>query len=378
MRIKGNIPGAGFVEIEVDRGRISSIQKLGAENPKASFVAPGFIDIQLNGFAGIDFSRLDLEPEEVVKVLPAVWKTGVTSFCPTVITNSHEILVRNLRVLEAARRMDVRFARSTPCYHLEGPYLSPGSARGAHDISFMRAPSWDELTSLQEAAGNNIGIITLAPELPGAFDFIRRATNKGITIAIGHTDATPEEIHRAAECGAKLSTHLGNGSPQLIDRHRAPFWAQLADDRLYASVICDTFHLPRELVQVIRRVKGIRRCILVTDAFFVAGLPPGRYRLPHTEIELLTSGQVVTMDRRCMAGSSIGLNRALHVFMEFGAGSLEDAVRAATRNAAGLLQRKGITTHICKEQPANLVLFRLGVRELKVEGVILEGELVYG
>jgi N-acetylglucosamine-6-phosphate deacetylase len=164
----------------------------------------------------------------------------------------------------------------------------------------------------------------------------------------------------------------------MIDRHRAPFWAQLADDRLHASIICDAFHLTPELVQVIRRVKGIKRCILVTDAGWVAGLRPGVYHLPHTHIELLPSGQVVTLDRRCLAGSSIGLNRALHVFMEFGGGSLAEAVRAATRNPADLLPRNGICKHISKGQPANLVLFRSGAGELTVEGVILGGELVHG
>ena len=120
-----------------------------------------------------------------------------------------------------------------------------------------------------------------------------------------------------------------------------------------------------------------RALCLVTDASFVAGPSPGVYHLPHTDIELLPSGQVVTLDRRCLAGSAIGLNRAVHAFMEFGGGSLADAVRAATKNAADLLPRRGVCSYIRKRQPANLVLFKLGTRELRVQSVILGGELVY-
>jgi len=126
MRVKGNVPGKGLAEIEFDCDRIASLRLLGA----VPFVALGLIDIG---------------------------------------------------VLETARRMDPRFARSAPYYHLEGPYLSHGLARGVHDVSFMRAPRLDELASLQKAAGNSIGIVTLAPELPGAFDFISEATRRGIT-----------------------------------------------------------------------------------------------------------------------------------------------------------------------------------------------------
>jgi N-acetylglucosamine-6-phosphate deacetylase len=377
MRITVNVPGSGLTEVELAGKQIGSIRAVDAEDHEAPFISPGFIDIQMNGFMGLNFSGPDMEPEEIVEILPSVWKTGVTTFCPTLMTGPHESLVRSLRALEKARQIDPRFARSAPCYHLEGPYLSPGPARGAHDITFMRPPSWDELLVLQEAAGNRIGMITVAPELPGAFDFIRKATESGITIALGHTDATPEEIHRAAECGAKLSTHLGNGSPQQMDRHHAPFWAQLADDRLCASIICDTFHLPQELVQIIGRVKGTERCILVTDASFVAGLSPGVYRSPNAEVELLSSGQVVTIDRRCMAGSAIGLNRAMHVFMEFGAGSMADAVAAATKNPARLLPSNGITGHLREGELANLVVFRRGARELDVERVFLGGEEIY-
>ena len=277
MRIEGNTCGGDLVRIEIHNDRISSVETLGPADPSELFLSPGFIDIQINGFAGVDFSSPVLTPEAAISVLPSLWRSGVTTFCPTLITNTHEQLLANFRILEQARQRDVRFAQAVPCYHLEGPYISPGPSHGAHDPKHMRAPDWGEFTALQAAAGGHIGIVTLAPELPGAIDFIHQARAAGIIVAISHTDGSLDDVHRAAEAGATLATHLGNGGPVFIDRHRAPFWAQLSDDRLSASIICDGFHLPPEVVQILVRVKGISRTILVTDAIHVAGRPPGPY-----------------------------------------------------------------------------------------------------
>jgi N-acetylglucosamine-6-phosphate deacetylase len=377
MEVKANIAGQGLAQIEVRHGRISSVRLAGPADPERLFVSPGFVDIQVNGFAGVDFSDPELDPERAISILPAIWKTGVTTFCPTLITNSSEQLERNFRVLEKARRLDARFAGSAPCYHLEGPYLSPGGAHGAHDPALMRSPDWNEFSRWQAAAGGNIAIVTLAPELPGACDFIRRACAAGVVVALGHTDGAPEHIHKAIEAGAVLSTHLGNGCPQYMHRHQTPIWAQMPSDRLQASLICDGFHLPPDLVRVIYGSKGIGRCILVTDAVHVATLPPGRYSLVGQEIELLPSGQVVTSDRQTMAGSALSMNRAVTVFENFAGVSLGDALQAATANPGRLLRREGICTDLAPAQPANLVTFRAEASALRMETVLLRGEPVY-
>ena len=340
--VEGNIPGRGYARVELEQGRIRGVTVGGPEQPGRPILSPGLVDIQLNGFAGIDFSNPELEVEEALSILPHLWKTGVTSFCPTLVTNSQERLVRNFGVLEEARRADERFARAVPCYHLEGPYISPGPSHGAHDPALTRPPNWDEFSRLQEAAGGNIGIVTLAPEIAGAMGFISRASRAGVVVALSHTDGTPEHIHLAVEAGAKLSTHLGNGCPQMIDRHGNPLWAQLALDQLSASLICDTFHLPPDVVKVIARVKGIERCLLVTDATHVATLPPGHYSLVGVNVELLPSGKVIRADGGCLAGSAVSMNRAVCVFMQFSGASLADALRAATYTPARLLGRPGI------------------------------------
>jgi N-acetylglucosamine-6-phosphate deacetylase len=375
--IDGNIPGMGYARVEIRDTNIASVHLLDSLKPSAIFISPGFIDIQINGFAGIDFSSSTLTPKELVKILPRLWETGVTSFCPTLITNSHDRLLRSLGVLEKARSLDSNFESAVPCYHLEGPYISPLGSRGAHDPDLMRLPDWDEFSKLQMAAGGRIGIITIAPEVSGALQFIRKAKEAGVLVAIGHTDATPEQIHAAVDAGATLSTHWGNGCPQYIPRHANPLWAQLAIDSLTLSLICDGFHLPPDVVKVAAQVKGIKKVILITDAVYVANMPAGRYALVTTEIELLPSGQVVTVDGRCLGGSALSMSRAIKVFMDFAQLSLRAALEAATTNPAELIQRDGICSRIAEGQPANLVCFRLEQHGLTIETVISKGKLVY-
>ncbi len=374
-RIEANIPGKGFARISLAGGKIGRVTVLGPEKQGAVSCAPGLIDIQLNGFAGVNFSDPGLTPEQLISLMPAIWKTGVTTFCPTLITNSFEGLARNFEVFEKARHADERLARTIPCYHLEGPYISK-QAKGTHNPDFLRDPDWSEFLKWQEAAGGRIGILTLAPELPGALEMIRKARQAGVVVAIGHTDASVEQVHAAAEAGAQMNTHLGNGNPQMIHRHRAPFWAQLDDDRLHAGMICDTFHLPPEVVRIIYRVKGLDRSILVTDAVHVAGLPPGPYTLVGVKIELLPSGQVVMADRTSLAGSALTMNRGVSVFMKFTGVSLQQAIQAATANPARFLPRGTVCPSVAAGAPANLLCFRPEPDALRVESVYLHGERV--
>ena len=378
MQLEVNIPERGLAHVDIDGARITAVEMLDGVGDGTPLASPGFVDLQVNGFAGIDFSDGCLEPEAAISVLPHLWRTGVTTFCPTLVTNSYERLDRNFRVLERARQIDVRLAQVVPCYHLEGPYISPNNgARGAHDVRQVRPPSWDEFCKLQEAAGGRIGILTLAPEHPGALEFIRRVSGTGVLVAIGHTDAAPDEIHRAVDAGARLSTHFGNGCPALMHRHLSPLWAQLALDELCVSLICDGFHLPTDLLTVVLRLKGIDRCVLITDAVRAAGMPPGQFTLGDVAIELLPSGQVVTLDHSMMAGSALTMNRAVPVFMRLAGASLEEALQAATANPARLLGKALACSHVQAGQPANLVLFQPDNDCLRVNRVFLQGEEVY-
>ncbi len=376
MRVRGNLPNDSAAVCVVTEGdRISRVETLGAVNPDLPYLSPGFIDLQCNGFAGVDFCAPDLAPEQLQSVLPAIWRTGVTAFCPTLITMSQKALIRNLSVMEEARRRFPDFARTAPCYHLEGPYFSPSNAGGVHSPERMRPPSVREFEESQEAAGGHIGLVTLGPEAPGALDFIRYLSQSGVVVALSHTEASPELIHQAAEAGASLSTHLGNGCPQLLDRHRAPFWAQLSDDRLAASLICDSFHLATDMLRVIRRVKGTGRCILISDSSIVAGLPPGRYRFLNTDVELLPGGKVIRADGGSLACASVGLDRGVMVYCRQSSASLAEALATVTTNPARLLTRLKLSGEFRPFEPANVITYRAVAQSLQVENVIVGGEV---
>lgn len=326
---------------------------------------------------GVDFCSSELTPDALASALPFFWAKGVTSFCPTLITNSLEQLRRNFAVLEEARRAFPHFGRSAPCYHLEGPYLSSGASRGAHDPKFMRAPDLKEFDDLQSAAGGRIRILTLAPELPKALDLIEAVASTGVRVGISHTDGGPEDIWNAVQAGAKLSTHVGNGCPEIIDRHRAPLWAQLAADELYASIICDRFHLPSEVVKVIYRTKGPDKCILITDAIHLCTMPIGDYTLVTTEVELFADGKVIRKGGGSLAGSTLTMDRAVANFMELAEVPLERALQAAVRNPASLLGLSEVSDGVTAGNLANLVLFRFHSGQFRVESCIVHGEQVY-
>lgn len=375
--IQANVPGLGFCDLLVDAESIAGVEVLGPIREATSYVWRGFVDLQVNGFAGVDFADEQLSPDGLISVLPKLFSTGVTGFLPTLITNEVSKLRRQLGVFEKACQQSSMMGRATLGYHLEGPWLSPGPSHGAHDPQQMRLPECSDLRALMDAASGRVRMITIAPELPGVLDFIRCAREAGIIVAIGHTDGTAADIYRAAEAGATLSTHLGNGCPQLLDRHRAPFWAQLADDRLQASLICDTFHVTPELVKIVARVKGASRCVLVTDAMQAAMMPPGTYRIANTVAELLPSGQVVRADRTSMAGSALTMDRAVTNFQKAVGCSLLEALNSATKNPLTALGCPGTSQGITAGQPADLVLFDLNDSAICVRETLLGGERVW-
>lgn len=375
--LHANVPAAGWCEIRIDSHTIVSCKSTGPVRDDELYCWRGFVDLQVNGFAGIDFGADSPDAERFAAVLEPLFSTGVTSFYPTLVTNDLETQIAQLQALEQARTRFPLFARAVPGYHLEGPWLSPRLSYGAHDPSRMRSPDWNYFEQLQTAASSRIRLVTIAPELPGAFEFIQHARSQGMTIAIGHTDGTGEDVYRAIEAGASLSTHLGNGCPQALDRHKAPFWAQLADDRLKACIICDNFHVIPEVIKIITRVKGLACCCLVTDAMQAAMMPPGPYRIANTMAELLPSGQVVRADRQSMAGSALTMDRAVINFRRATDCSLNEALCAASTNSLDALGCGQRSEGIASGQRADLILFEMRHDCLRVRETILGGQCVW-
>jgi N-acetylglucosamine-6-phosphate deacetylase len=369
------------VSIEIKEGKIISIQPIArlSDESHPYYVAPGLIDNQVNGFAGVSFCFAggELTKEGILKATKALWTKGVTSYLPTLTTNSKEVLLRNFALL-AGTKNEAALHGSIVGYHLEGPYISPEDGyRGAHPLRYVRKPDWNEFMQLYEASGGKILTVTIAPELEGAMEFIRNCTAKGIVVAIGHHNGTKSIIDEAVHNGAKIATHLGNGCANMINRHNNPLWPQLASDELMASIICDGFHLRDEEISVFYKVKGPQKTIITSDVTSFATLPPGEYKNEEGEtIELTKEGMLRLPSQNVLYGSASPISRGVARIIKVTGCSPGEAIQMASTNPArlyGLTDRGSIEPG----KRADLILFEIGESELLIKKTYVEGKLVY-
>jgi N-acetylglucosamine-6-phosphate deacetylase len=262
----------------------------------------GFVDLQVNGYGGVNFSDPALTAEQVSAAADQLARRGTLAFCPTVITAPLEVyravlpLLGSLAAGSGGRLLGI---------HLEGPFISSeDGAVGAHPRQHVLPPSPALFEELFALSGGQIRLLTLAPELPGAPELIRAAAALGVVVSIGHTLATAREIHAAVEAGARLSTHLGNGCPNLLHRHHNPIWPQLASRDLTAMLITDGHHLPPDLIAAILAAKGPERAVVTSDSAPAAGCPPGEYAFFGTRALLEPSGRLRNLQADTLAGSS--------------------------------------------------------------------------
>jgi len=359
-------------------GRVSSIEtaKFAVGLPVA---CPGFIDVQVNGLGGIAFNDPALTTPQVETVTQRLWETGVALYFPTLITESFDSLSRGLAALARAKR-ESPAGRSILGIHLEGPYLSPDDGpRGAHPLAHVRDPNWDEFRRLQDAAEGLIRLVTLAPERPGAIDFIQQLVATGVRVSIGHTAAGADAIREAVAAGATMATHLGNAAHDQLQRHRNYVYYQLAADELWASLIVDGHHLPPELVKIFVRAKGPERTILVSDATQWAGLPPGVYPWGHCDIEVRDDGFIGVVGQPRLAGSGLLLWRGVENVVRFAGVNLADAVRMVTEHPARML---GDFPRVGAIEPGadatfTIVEWNEATGSLGVLRTIVQGEVVY-
>lgn len=303
------------------------------------WIAPAFIDIQVNGYGGQEFSSLDLTTEDVERIVLGMYEHGVTQVCPTLTTQSYEVLSHGMAMIRAACEASAEVDRLVGCVHLEGPYIAAEDGpRGAHPLVHCKPPDVNEFLKLQEASGGRIGLLTLSPEYENSADFIARVARDGVVVSIGHTAATGEQIREAVDAGARMSTHLGNGAHRSLRRHPNYLWDQMAEDRLVAGLIVDGHHLPPEVVKTIVRAKSPARCILVSDFSGLAGLDPGRYASSGGELEILEDGRLVIAGQdQLLAGASLPIGVGITNIMDFTGEDLPTAAAMATENPARLL-----------------------------------------
>src|SRR5262245_38103163 len=221
--------------------------------PDDAYLSAGWVDVQVNGFAGVDYNSPQTPPEEIARSLQVLFSTGVTRFYPTVITGGPEEMRGALENLARAKEA-LPNGDAMDGFHVEGPHISPDDGpRGAHPKRWVRPPDVDEFRHWQDAARGAIRLVTIAPEWPQAPAYIEAVTKSGVVISIGHTNAGAAQIANAVAAGATMSTHLGNGAHQILPRHPNYIWEQLAEDRLTASFIVDGVHLPSSFLKAALR-----------------------------------------------------------------------------------------------------------------------------
>lgn len=353
-----------LVEIEIRGEHIAAVRSLEASSPpnsgnQAPWIAPGFFDLQINGYGGQEFSSPTLNCEHVRAIVAAQHAFGVTRFLPTLTTASFDTLAHGLAIVAAACEADPGLAKQIPGIHLEGPYISPEDGpRGAHPAEHCRRPDWSEFERLQAAAQGRIRLLTMSAEFPEAPSFIKRAVESGVVVAIGHTAADSGQIAAAVEAGATLSTHLGNGSHRQLRRHPNYIWDQLAEDRLSASLIVDGHHLPPAVVKTFVRAKTPARCILISDLSGLAGLPPGVYDTQMCQLEILADGRLVVAGQdQLLAGASLPIGQGVANVMRYAAIPLAAAVDMASRQPAQLVNCPAVELQAGAR--ADLVVFDL-------------------
>ena len=361
-------------EIVLADGRVQTIHEVGSANSDV-WIAPALIDIQVNGFAGFDLNVATVTSEDVSAMVRALWRVGTGFLCPTVVTGSFEGISNAFRAIVEACKTDSLVAHSILGIHLEGPYISAEDGpRGAHPLEHVRDPDWDEFQRWQDIAEGQITIVTLAPEKKGTIPFIEKLVANGIVVALGHTDASGDDIQAAIDAGARLSTHLGNGAHALIKRHPNYIWEQLGADELWASLIVDGHHLPPAVAKSMIRAKTLDRCLLVSDAVALAGMKPGIYQFAGKSVELTAERCVRLVGTEYLAGSAIELARGIENSVRFAGISLEEAVSLATRQPMRLLNAEA---HV--EKKANLILFEWDAAQCEINllATIIGDELVY-
>ncbi|MGA7925449.1 MAG: N-acetylglucosamine-6-phosphate deacetylase [Candidatus Sulfotelmatobacter sp.] len=320
-----------------------------------AILAPGFVDIHMHGAAGLDV--MQASPADLPHLNKFLTAHGVTGYFPTTVAapldQTYRALERLAGAIEVGPVSSNGAAEARPLgIHLEGPFLSH-KRRGVHPPQYLVEPTLEIFERLWQAARGQVRMMTIAPELPGALEVIAEAAQRKICVSIGHSDAVLEAARAGVRAGARHATHTFNAMRPLDHRDPGILAEVLTNPHLTADIIADGIHVAPEVVQLFLQAKGSERAVLITDATAAAGMPDGVYQLGPIQVEV-KDGKC-TMDGK-LAGSVLTMDRAVRNVTQFAGWSLQDAVRAATLNAArtvGLAQRCGV---LSPGAEANLVV----------------------
>lgn len=364
------------IVVTIEDNTILSIQN--SDVSTDLWISAGFVDLQVNGYLGLDLNGPDVTADTVSDLTNAILATGVTTFAPTIITASEDAIIHRLSCIAAARSHNPTAAACIPYIHLEGPNISPRSGyRGAHPLEWVRPPSLAEFDRWQSACDDLIGLVTLSPHFACSSQYISALVERGVHVSLGHTHASNAQIQDAVHAGASLSTHLGNGIAPRIDRHPNPIWSQLAEDRLTATFIADGHHIPGEAFTAMVRAKGLGRSILVSDIVALAGMSPGSYIAPiGGRVELAADGRLSMEGTSTLAGAVLPLIGCVGKAVRMTGLRLEEVIAMATENPGRFTGNRG---RLLQGERADILRFHWDEKNsvATVEDVWLAGQLVH-
>jgi len=356
------------VRVRWKEGIITHLEAATTAMPADLWLAPGLIDLQVNGYGGVDFQQDNLSVDDLLAAARQLRQAGCMQFLVTLITDEWPKLTARLRHLRALRSQSAELQSAISGWHIEGPFLSsePGF-HGAHNPALMLDPTPAHIQELRAITHNDPLLLTMAPERAGALEAMELAVSLRIKISLGHTDASAEILRQSVQAGATGFTHLGNGCPRELDRHDNTLWRVLETPGLTAGLIPDGIHVSPALFRLLHRCLGPEAIYYTTDTMSAAGAPPGRYRLGALEVEVGADQIVRQPGKTNFAGSALrpcdGVFRAAQMLNC----SWQEAWERSAQNPARLM---GLPQGLEVGSPANFCLLRFDgenrFRELKV------------
>ncbi|MBR5538613.1 MAG: N-acetylglucosamine-6-phosphate deacetylase [Clostridia bacterium] len=354
-------------DIETDGGKITGIGSYSGKDVldcSDCYIVPGLIDVHTHGCLGYDYTAAT--KEEIAKMREYLLSNGVTSFLPTLLTQSRETYFEAVKKMIAAK--ECGGARILGI-HLEGPYYSE-KYKGAQNPEFIRSASVTEFEEINAASGENVKLISLAPETEGAVEFIKSVCDR-VRVAVGHTAADYDEARAAFLAGASQLTHTFNGMPPLHHRNPGVIGAAFEQENVLCECICDGFHLHPSTVRLLFSAVGADRVVLISDSIAAAGLPDCEFSMGGLPT-VVKDGKAYLSDGKTIAGSTVTVYDSVRRAIEFGI-SPEDAFKAATKNAAISAGAEDIVGSIEIGKNADMLVLS---KDFGIKYIILNGKIV--
>ena len=349
-----------------DKGRLTALDQA-PDTSTDLWLTRGLVDIQVNGYAGVELTSPELSLEGLAACEQALARQGLVRWCPTV-TSQEPQLIREV-LAKIAAGVEKGALNRVHCIHMEANFLSGEEGyRGAHVPRYLTDPDQGEFDSWQKAAGGRIGYVSLAPERNGGLELIRYLAAKGILVALAHHNAPYETVCAAADAGARLSTHLFNGCASIIPRHNNVIFSQLSQDRLWASFIPDGHHIPYHALKVGLRAKGLERSVFTSDLVALGGSPEGLYTVDGQEVEI-RQGAAFLKGTPYLYGAWSSLAQGIERATAAAVVSPSEALRLTSLNPARLLALED-NLEPAPEKSGPFVFFREQTGALRLAGII--------